>query len=674
MTRTCLAVIFSALLTSISSIQAVETATRKLNNWCTLTYPTQIEVGKSVKLKVAYKGLKKTKLYCDLHWKDRKGKKRGFMSGGYPRLEVEGDGESTFTAKISNKSDLGTVFPLIFTTPTGKWKDKELSTTGPDISIKGVVVIKPSAKKTVLKTGAAAPKVTLPRFLRPGNGFVEYTQKLQQALQKGKKVVIPAGNYLIKFNAVKIPSGVQLVGANRKTVFTGYGTARKKAILTIEGADNISISGITFKGQNNSAVAIKVINSVSRPSHHIKVNNNTAIEIGLLYSGPRKGFTYNRSRGPKKGWGHQGGVTKQMINYDIVVKNNICYGNRKFKPGNFKKGRTGVSSITFMYTKNALAQNNLIANYRFGIWAYGGAPKDSTNKKFSGSPLLCENIIIKDNCVSETFSPVWVSNTDKFEFSNNCASRTQDVAYDIEGSANGKIFNNISIDANGGSLTPLNGSRDSLFENNAVYEFRVKAPNICVVRDGNQQIIFRKNNFIRKQPLSKEEHSKVLIKNVPGEMPPNENILFEHNYFENVILKPKSGKKIIFKDNNFIRSKFIKTPGVDLVLRDNKNAENGIPDSEIMIKNPKDKSAIKASMPGSIVAELRYGSRATQVDFWLILPNQRWLALGKTKSAPYSKKLPANLVPGDYKAVVRATNSRGVASFDVVAFKIIKTK
>ncbi|MBL4700453.1 MAG: hypothetical protein JKX85_04270 [Phycisphaeraceae bacterium] len=109
MFRVFLAVVFLALLIPVNSLLAAETVTQKLNEWCTVTYPDQVQIGQTVELTVAYKGLGKTKLYCGLHWKDTQGKKRGFMSQGKPVGDVQGDGEITFVVRVVSKSNLGLV-------------------------------------------------------------------------------------------------------------------------------------------------------------------------------------------------------------------------------------------------------------------------------------------------------------------------------------------------------------------------------------------------------------------------------------------------------------------------------------------------------------------------------------------------------------------------------------
>jgi len=113
------------------------TETKKLNEWCTATYPKEVKTGQTIEVKVEYHGLDSTKLGCDLHWCNTEGKWVGGMSGGGRARDVKGDGEETFHLGVISKDDLGYVRCMIFLTPTGQWQDMTKRADSPKIPVKG---------------------------------------------------------------------------------------------------------------------------------------------------------------------------------------------------------------------------------------------------------------------------------------------------------------------------------------------------------------------------------------------------------------------------------------------------------------------------------------------------------------------------------------------------------
>ena len=79
------------------------------------------------------------------------------------------------------------------------------------------------------------------------------------------------------------------------------------------------------------------------------------------------------------------------------------------------------------------------------------------------SSNLCKNIIVYENRIFETYSPIWFSKASNIKVLYNYCKNNQDVAIDFEGCHSAIVESNLVINSRGGALTALNGSKDIFF-------------------------------------------------------------------------------------------------------------------------------------------------------------------------------------------------------------------
>ena len=405
------------------------------------------------------------------------------------------------------------------------------------------------------------------------------TKLFKEVLLKNDKIKIKKGKYFIEVNQININGNIELIGEGDVEIIglnnCSFKSLNPASIFSINNPESVNISNITFVGSDNNSIAIKITNDnfdIERSSL-IEIKNNNAQEIGLIWIGPKKGFTYNRIYGEDSNWFSKGPIKENNWQSKINVFGNICQGNKNFYSGNFEK--PSASAITLLYSNNINVNNNKISNYRFGIWTYGGASR-TVEKEISKNPILSSNICVYDNEVTETFSPIWFSKSTQIEVYNNSSFNNQDVAIDFEGCENGLVYNNIVNNSRGGALTALNGSNNILFKNNEVNLINYnKQNNIILIRDGNSNISYVENNFrfIDDRVFGKK-HSRVLFNKSSEKVLKNSKILFKNNTFENVIFDIKDGSGVHIEGNKFLmdfnkNENFIKDKKENMILKNN---------------------------------------------------------------------------------------------------------
>ena len=353
-------------------------------------------------------------------------------------------------------------------------------------------------------------------------------------------IIIHEGIYFFNFNKIFLKSNL-VIKAYGKVEINGLenGIMKKEnpvAIFTSVNPKNLKISNITFCDIDNRAYAIKIVNKkINVPlQSNVYITENIAKEIGLVWFGPKNGFTYNRiKKGTEKmTWYENGPILKNEWVSNIKINNNIIKGASKFFSGNFKKPHVGVgvSAITVLYSNNVFIKNNLISNYRFGIWIYGGSSLDRKGENLSTQPILCENISVKNNKIYETYSPIWFSKTSDIKVSNNYCENNQDVAIDFEGCYNAYVDNNTIINSRGGSLTVLNGSKNISFFKNLIEMINFnKQNNIVLIRNANENINYTKNKFIFKDSRILKKNARILLTKKHANFKPNSQINFFYN-------------------------------------------------------------------------------------------------------------------------------------------------
>ena len=372
-------------------------------------------------------------------------------------------------------------------------------------------------------------------------------------------IIIHEGIYFFNFDKIFLKPNL-VIKAFGKVEINGVknGVMKREnpaAIFTSINPKNLKISNIKFCDVDNRAYSIKIINKkINIPlQSNIEISENIAHEIGLVWFGPQNGFTYNRIKkdNEKYTWYENGPILKNEWVSDIKINNNIIKGASKFFSGNFKKPNVGVgiSAITVLYSNNVLVENNLISNYRFGIWIYGGSSLDRNRENLSTQPILSNNISIINNKISETYSPIWFSKASDIIVSNNYCKNNQDVAIDFEGCYNAYVENNTIINSRGGSLTVLNGSKNISFFKNRIEMINFNNQNnIVLIRNANSNISYIENSFLFDDNRIIKKNARIMLRKKHKNFKPNIGIKFLKNILLEVKIENKDGSHIIVKN------------------------------------------------------------------------------------------------------------------------------
>lgn len=385
------------------------------------------------------------------------------------------------------------------------------------------------------------------------------TEFIQSLLDLGGHVVIPSRTYHVRPDVLTIPSNTFVEGQKGAVlaplVEKGLSRANPSGLLLIRGRENIRIANIEFIGIGSRSVAIKVLPDLKGPSKGIEVAFNRARNIGLIWVAPEEGFSFNKTGEAFRGWGHSGPVLQLQIAEDIRIISNYVTGDAQFVNGHFAGKTSSVSGISLLYVKGAYVYDNHIDNFNFGIWAYGGASRNSDQSRLSDNPYLCANIEIRRNRVTNTFGSIWGSRCSALNMVNNEIYNNYDVAIDYEGSRNSYASGNVVIDSRGGALTALNGSDNIRFINNQVYTKPVsRVTNVILIRDGNRNITYRDNRvyFLSGGLFDFLFHGRIFLTESSSDIRANSEITFEGNSFYGVQLEARSAGRIKVEDNSFI--------------------------------------------------------------------------------------------------------------------------
>lgn len=388
-----------------------------------------------------------------------------------------------------------------------------------------------------------------------------HTKEFIKIIHDCDTIIIHEGVYFFNYDEIYLDSDLVILTKGLVEINAIENNKLKKeynpsAIFTVNNPDNIKISKIKFCHYENKGYAVKIINNnlEAKLNSKIEIIDNIAIEIGLVWIGPSKGFTFNRPVQNDKilNWYENGPITKNLWNSKIIINNNQIYGASKFYSGNFKKPNHGVSAITLLYVNNASVENNLIYNYRFGIWVYGGASLDRKRKRILLQPSFSKKILIFKNKVYETYSPIWFSKVRDIQVFGNYCENSQDVAIDFEGSYNASVNNNIIINSRGGALTVLNGSNNiSFYRNKVLMKNFNKQNNIVIIRNSNRNIKYSRNEFIFYDNRILKRNARIMLKKEHVNLKPNSQIEFSNNIFLGVQIENRDLSSIILKKDKF---------------------------------------------------------------------------------------------------------------------------
>ncbi|ETN95790.1 hypothetical protein P278_15120 [Zhouia amylolytica AD3] len=395
-------------------------------------------------------------------------------------------------------------------------------------------------------------------YIEIDSNTTNHTEVFRNAIEKSDKIFIPKGKYYLEYDKLKTTGSIELCG-EKGTVIEGIGNAKFNslkplAIFEIINPEDVYIHEISFTGKFNVATAISLQQSLyDSPNNktNVTIENNSVSELGLVWIGPKNGFTFNRLHEEYENWAQSGPINTNNWVSNIKIKNNKCIGDKTFYSGNFRG--SSISAITMLYSNNMLIEFNIISNYRFGIWSYGGASKSRNGNKLSKNNILSKNIKVNNNHIEETYSPIWFSRTKNVEVYDNLTINNQDVALDVEGCQDVVMYNNTVKNSRGGALVTLNGSKNVIFKHNNIYmENYNKHNNIVFIRDGNSDIEYL-NNYMEfnDNRIIDKRNARVFIKNSSIEIPSNVRIIFKNNELNNVGFDVRNGGQIQLNNNKF---------------------------------------------------------------------------------------------------------------------------
>ena len=388
--------------------------------------------------------------------------------------------------------------------------------------------------------------------------LVDDTEKVQNLLNLGGDVLIPSGTYNIWPDSLTVRSDSRIEGEPGTVLLPirekPLSRSNPSGLIVIRGKQNVRISNIEFRGTGTRSVAIKVLPGTDEPSKDIEIIGNRAINIGLVWVSPEDGFSFNKTGEAFRDWGHSGPVRQEQVAEDIRVFSNHVTGDAQFINGHFTGKKSSISAISLLYVQGAYVYNNTVDNFNFGIWAYGGASRTSDQSRLSKNPIMCSNIMIEGNRVTNTYGSIWGSRCSALNMIRNVVERNYDVAIDYEGSTDSLAAENIVIDSRGGALTALNGSKNIVFDGNRVRATPVgQITNVILIRDGNRNISYRNNiiRFVTNGSSKQDARGRVFLKETSDSIRSNDVISFEGNIFDGLQVESRSTGGITLKNNRF---------------------------------------------------------------------------------------------------------------------------
>lgn len=132
-----------------------EETTTSSSDWCKVTTPKEVSVGKAFPVKVEFTGKvdPSLKLQANLHWANKDGKYSGFLSWGGAPKPIQGKKVLEFKLKPGKKDNIGFTQVHLYLSPDGSFEKKTNNYMGPKIAIAGSgTTTKPAAAKPAAAT------------------------------------------------------------------------------------------------------------------------------------------------------------------------------------------------------------------------------------------------------------------------------------------------------------------------------------------------------------------------------------------------------------------------------------------------------------------------------------------------------------------------------------------
>lgn len=279
------------------------------------------------------------------------------------------------------------------------------------------------SRRSLMSAGAAL--AATPASAIAANGTSDQTRELQAAIDKaiaGSGVLrLDAGRYRV--SGLRITSSLQLEGIAGHTILFAADDA---AILTVDGADHVSISGVTFEGGANG----------------LRLNNSGGRVFGNQFSGQAKTALFALdSRGLEISGNHV---------HDI--------------------GNNGIQ----VWATDSREDGTIVTNNRVERIA---ARDGGSGQNGNGINIYkAGHVLVSNNRVTDcSFSAIRNNAGSNCQITGNSVSRTGEVAIYVEFAFEGAVVNNNMIDdvAFGISITNFNeGGRLAVCNGNLVRNVR----------------------------------------------------------------------------------------------------------------------------------------------------------------------------------------------------------
>lgn len=410
-----------------------------------------------------------------------------------------------------------------------------------------------------------------------GDSVTDITPQLQELLSKYDTVFFSKGNYLIS-------SGLQLKTGQ---VIAGDGLANliNKSISTafnffdITSKENIKITGINFiakAGNKNIVNGVQAANIKGLVLRNIKTENAGLLLINSPAVGYAKTEVYKA-----------GDINTRSTN--VNISDCSCTGTTL--------ARGNTSGVIFYFVDNWKVSNSSFKNYNHGIQWWGGDSNPLRNGD-TGNIRKAKNGIIENVTVDNVAAGgIWGSMGENIVILKCKVSNCGDVGIDFEGCFNCTAKNNKVINCNNGCLTTFHFNKNILFDSNTISQANSAKPLSCIYNYSQSQhnglVHYINNTFSTSSNIG-----------FIYEQGPSNNIVFEKNKLENIVINFKfnNNRIISIRNNFFYISKPIKD--FDFVIKAGETNNNGI----LTIENNRIVSTV-------IQPETVFAINAYQADF-----------------------------------------------------------